>query len=214
MGFYIVGSMNGNTETEDWEFLANGEVGQMLLTGIEIPKGGTFKIKGSDPAPVTLGLNPGSTLEFGKEYELLQSASAQDITMAEDFSGNVTVTFLGGKYYILFTPMVAQKPGDPSGYFIRGGLNDWGALPEYEFLCTDSKNVWRLDDITMPAGEFKVADANWSAVNYGSNGSNIEPGKAYEMVYNGANIYLGADFTGAAVLTLKNKVWTLTLEPK
>lgn len=62
----------------------------------------------------------------------------------------------------------------PSGIYLRGEVNSWSPVEEWEF--SDLGNgEYILYDKTL-SGAFKVADASWSsACNYGSNGTNIFP---------------------------------------
>lgn len=111
-------------------------------------------------------------------------------------------------------------PDQPSVYYLRGSWSEsWDAMPEYNFLTTDEKNVWRIANVTLAAGtSFKVADANWGAVNLGSGAESsdvIEVGTPYTLLSdsNSGNINLNEAFTGSATLTLKDGVYTLLLTP-
>ncbi|MDE7407168.1 MAG: SusE domain-containing protein, partial [Muribaculaceae bacterium] len=43
-------------------------------------------------------------------------------------------------------------PDQPTGIFLRGGMSDWNAVPEYEFLTTTEKGVYVVEDVTINAG--------------------------------------------------------------
>lgn len=108
-------------------------------------------------------------------------------------------------------------PGQPSVYYMRGSwAENWPAMPEYNFLTTDEKNVWEIAQIDLPANtKFKVADANWGAINFGAGESEIVPGTPY-VLFGGDNpgdINLKTAFKGKAVLTLNNGAYTLLLSP-
>ena len=61
------------------------------------------------------------------------------------------------------------------------------------FVSTDEKNVWEISELNLPYDpdaekeedkgkpvyEFKVADANWGAVNLGAGEAEIVPGTPY-----------------------------------
>lgn len=105
-----------------------------------------------------------------------------------------------------------------SGIFVRGGLNNWGAEPAWEFQTTEKEGVYTLADKEL-FGQFKVADANWSdACNYGGiSGAVPQLGMPFSLVPGGAsaNIDLGdatyvcktitltIDSEGAATLLLE-----------
>ena len=82
-------------------------------------------------------------------------------------------------------PLADPDPTDPnrppfvsSGIFLRGEVNGWGAVTEWEF-SNEGNGTYALYDKEL-SGAFKVADANWSAsCNYGSNGSAITIDKPY-----------------------------------
>ena len=119
--------------------------------------------------------------------------------------------------YVKVSYLAIIVPGQPSVYYMRGSWAEgWPAMPEYNFLTTDEKNVWEIAQIDLPANtEFKVADANWGAINLGAGESEIVPGTPY--VLNGGdnpgNITLKTAFKGKAVLTLKNGAYTLLFTP-
>ncbi len=121
-------------------------------------------------------------------------------------------------------------PGQPSVYYMRGSWSEgWDAMPEYNFLTTDEKNVWEISELNLPYDpdaekeedkgkplyEFKVADANWGAVNLGAGEAEIVPGTPYVLFGgdNPGNITVKAPFKGKATLTLKNGAYTLLLTP-
>ena len=106
-------------------------------------------------------------------------------------------------------------PGQPSIYYMRGSFDTgWAALPEWNFLTTDTKNVWEISNVTLSAGTlFKVADANWGAINLGAGDQYIVAGTPYVLAGgdNPGNIEVKDDFTGKATLSLSNGVYTLLL---
>ena len=107
-----------------------------------------------------------------------------------------------------------------AGIFLRGGMNSWGADPEWEFQTTDKEGVYTLANKSV-FGQFKVADANWSdACNYGAmKGAVPQLGMPFSLVSGGSsgNIDLGdvtydcekitltIDSDGAGTLLLEGK---------
>lgn len=99
--------------------------------------------------------------------------------------------------------------------YLRGGMNDWGTDASYMFTEV-SDTEWVLDNVTISANvEFKVADANWNAVNLGgpgdADGVVVTIGSPFELVSGGKNLVLSQDFTGKATLTLSGDTYTLLL---
>lgn len=110
--------------------------------------------------------------------------------------------------------IVMKKAPVNSGIYLRGGMNGWGADPAYEFILTDKVSTWKAAGLSIAADtEFKVADADWAAVNLGAGAdASIAAGVAFPLENNGGNIKMSGDFKGSAVLTQSGSQYTLTLE--
>ena len=68
-----------------------------------------------------------------------------------------------------------------SGIFLRGEVNGWSAVTDWEF-SDEGGGTYAIYDKEL-SGAFKVADASWSAAcNYGSNGSAIMADTPYTLV--------------------------------
>ena len=133
-------------------------------------------------------------------------------------------------YYLCLTADEATEISDPenytgwvdpsrppfvaSGIFLRGEVNSWGAVTEWEF-SDEGNGVYVLYDKTL-SGSFKVADASWSsACNYGSNGSQALLDTPYSLVLGtNDNISCGGNTYDCKriVLTIANGAATLLLE--
>lgn len=88
---------------------------------------------------------------------------------------------------------IPSQTSAQSGIFLRGEVNNWGALSEWEF-ADQGNGTYSLSDKTL-TGNFKIADANWSAnCNYGSSGSPILMNTPYQLSggSNPGNISCGA----------------------
>jgi hypothetical protein len=107
-----------------------------------------------------------------------------------------------------------RPPFVASGIFLRGEVNSWGAVTDWEF-SDEGGNTYVLYDKTL-SGAFKVADANWSsACNYGSNGTSIQMGTPYALVLGtNDNISCGGNafMCSRIVLTIVDGTATLLLE--
>lgn len=107
-------------------------------------------------------------------------------------------------------------PDLPTGIYLRGGMNDWNAVPAYEFLTTDAAGVYYIESVTIAEGiEFKVADANWAAINYGLGADEFVIGKPYALngPDNPGNLTMPANFTGRVTLTVKGASYSILFEP-
>ena len=117
------------------------------------------------------------------------------------------------------TDMEATDPNRPpfvsSGIFLRGEVNGWGAVTDWEF-SNEGDGTYVLYDKEL-SGAFKVADATWSsACNYGSNGSAITVDKPYSLLL-GTNDNISCAYTydcSRVVLTITDGGASLLLESK
>lgn len=107
--------------------------------------------------------------------------------------------------------LAISVPGLPSGIYLRGAMNDWGAESAWEFLTTDEFNIYEIANCQIGAGvEFKVADDSWGAINQG--GGTVTINQPYVMEDNGGNMSVATDFDGRVQLTVKGDTYTLLLE--
>ena len=107
-------------------------------------------------------------------------------------------------------------PGKPSGLFIRGGMNDWGAPADGEFLTTDEMGIYQLGPVTIAKGtEFKVSTADWALPNLGKGSADLKIDQPYLLTNDGGsgNLVCPADFTGTLKLEDRSGKYYLTLIP-
>ena len=117
------------------------------------------------------------------------------------------------------TDTEATDPNRPpfvsSGIFLRGEVNGWGAVTDWEF-SNEGDGTYVLYDKEL-SGAFKVADTTWSsACNYGSNGSAITVDKPYSLLL-GTNDNISCAYTydcSRVVLTITDGGASLLLESK
>ncbi|MBR5639765.1 MAG: T9SS type A sorting domain-containing protein [Muribaculaceae bacterium] len=132
-------------------------------------------------------------------YLCLTKTEITEITDPENYTGWVDPSI---------PPFVA------SGIYLRGEVNSWGAVSEWEF-SDEGDGVYTLYNKTL-SGAFKVADANWSsACNYGSNGTSAMIDTPYALVLGtndniscGGNTYVCKKI----ILTIANGSATLLLQ--
>ena len=210
--YYVRGDMNGwlndqfdnqlnLEELEKYNFLTTQEANTYLLPYIEIATTQAFKIAGQSWADLNLTLSSSPTMD--EWIDCLWNDQA-NINVANDFAGAIYIQGKGEAWKVKFVPSEAATPGEASGIYLRGSMNNWlndGLDVTYEFKTTKSANVWETGKVTIEKdAEFKVADADWSAVNLGGNGTAIVPAQKYALGTDG-NIKIEEEFTGIAVLT-------------
>ena len=119
---------------------------------------------------------------------------------------------------VLFA-LVAFVANAGSGIYLRGVVNGWlndateEIKAQWEFQETADPNILVLTDKLLTAGEFKIADDTWSAVDFGGDGSALIPGVEYGLVGNsGNNLYMLGDATCSEIRFDKdNKQLLVTL---
>jgi hypothetical protein len=168
---YLRGDFN-NWSTSD-PFTLNSD-GTYSIENVTISSG-AFKIGSLDWLRVNYGSN-GEPLVVGEEYQL--KAVGENIFCATSLD-NVTFTFDRDKETLLVTQTNngGTTPPLPTIY-LRGQFNDWQTTTPFTRI---GDGLYQIDDVSF-SGAFKVASADWSTVNFGSNGQNITLGETYYMV--------------------------------
>jgi len=143
----------------------------------------------------------GSAVVNGVAYKVWSMAmdGAEHALLFTDNSGNAVNCTVNadGDHYLCLTKEEVTEIADPqnytgyvdptrppfvaSGIYLRGEVNSWGAVADWEF-SDEGGGTYVLYDRTL-SGQFKVADSGWtSACNYGSNGSSIQVDVPYNLV--------------------------------
>lgn len=222
---YVVGEPNGWSIDNDAVYLTETSQGSNIYSGTIKVDAGKFMFRfytqlgdwdrnsvGADDDP---NVNVPVTFNEAGEYT---SVIAQAGVNATSGKGNWTdASWEGGAVSITVNlndnTVVMKKASLASGIYLRGDMNGWGADAAWEFQLTDKTNVWTVSGVSISQGQgFKVADANWGAVNLGaeSGNTNITAGVPFPLI-GGENIVMSADFTGEAVLSNVNGVYSLLL---
>lgn len=109
--------------------------------------------------------------------------------------------------------MDVVEPGMSSGIYLSVSMNGWGTPSDYEFVTTSEPGVYEITEVTIEANnEFKIADANWGAINYGSSDTPFTLNEPYVLQLGGGNIVMPEDFTGRVQLTVANDTYTVVFE--
>lgn len=87
-------------------------------------------------------------------------------------------------FIAVFCMLCAFVSNAGSGIYIRGGLNNWGAEADWEFV-DEGEGVYTLENKVL-FGAFKVADLNYATFNYGASADALVVGTPYALV-NGSN---------------------------
>lgn len=167
--FYLAGSCNGWTpNSPDYKFTQDNGVYTLNLPVLT----DDFKITTSD-----WGIQYGcaSRISYGKEFPVVQSDNAYNITLPDNPAKGVVITFDYNKKTIRFD--IANP------LFLVGDFNDWLILPDYEFRFTDGLYV-----LSVPAfsGKFKIASPN-SGKYYGT-GATLQLDSEMNLSENGGHM--------------------------
>ncbi len=92
-----------------------------------------------------------------------------------------------------------EEPFPGTSVYLRGSMNDWG---ESDAFTYEGSGIYSIE-VELSAGdyEFKVASADWSTVNYGSNGSAVEVGSEYSLVVGAGNLAINIPSDGSYIFT-------------
>jgi len=193
-----------------YNFLTTSEADVYELPYIEIPENSGFKFADKGWGDLNISNTTGITMGEWMKCDW----NGGNTTLPSAFKGSIMIKGSGQDWQAKFTPAEPDTPGQSSNIFITGGFADWQFPATNEFLTTDVKDTWRIDNITIAAGDIKVADPTWGEVNLGTNGSPISLGVNYDCVFGGNNIALESNFEGSVTLRKKNGKWILLLQPK
>lgn len=199
---YIQGTMNGWGPQASYEFIGTDDPDVYIIPYVELPADSEFKVADPNWSDYNLGGN-GDAIVPGTEYSL---TGGTNIPLATAFTGAAILTATeDGTYTLLLQPFEAATAGQAAGIFLRGalpGAEDWSAISKYEFKTSQYDGVWYLEGQTLSVGqEFKVADANWSSIDYGTSSTAGAFDETADtgilgLVSKGSNITLTANFTG------------------
>ena len=165
-----------------------------------------------------------------KVWSLDMDDNSHELVFADNTGNSLTTSITANRdYYLCLTKEEVTEITDPenytgyvdpsrppfvaSGIYLRGEVNSWGAVADWEFSNEGNGN-YVLYDKTLN-GQFKVADANWSsACNYGSNGTSVQVDVPYNLVLGtNDNISCGGNtfVCKRIVLSISNGAATLLL---
>ena len=126
-----------------------------------------------------------ASLTLGKANILTPWQGDYDVVVAGDLS---TIT------------LTTDTPKPETKIYLRGDMNGWGSEDAWALTAVDEK-VYKFvcaDDQKVLAGEsFKIADAGWAKINYGSDGETVLMEVETLLYFNATgNITLEEDWNG------------------
>ncbi|MDE6718150.1 MAG: hypothetical protein K2J70_08160 [Muribaculaceae bacterium] len=138
----------------------------------EIPNLVEFKISTTKSADSEwAGYNEGAlTCTYGDKQGVAVALEAGDANISAPWKGDYTIEVAGDLSTVTLTTSTPEPTG-PADIYLRGDMNGWGAPDEWK-LVEAGKNIYKVvleGEMAIKAGNsFKVADADWGAINYGA----------------------------------------------
>lgn len=144
-----------------------------------------------------------SAADLGKTFNLWYSNGSSEGTnnINPPSSGKYIYTLTKAGKGTSNSTLVVTAEGDQKieyEIYLRGSWDNYGTSANYKFSTTDQDN-FSLAGVTLSKGtKFKVADANWGAINFGGAG-NVNANTSYTLSYNGSDMTLNQDINNATV---------------
>ena len=118
------------------------------------------------------------------------------------------------KFYFLLVAMLVGFAAN-ADYYLIGGFNGWALKDANCKFADQGDGTFKLEYKGTLSSGFKVNDGTWGAVNFGSNGSNLEVGVPYEYVNSGTSGNIGiSENIENPTLILNPTAGTLLIEGK
>lgn len=191
--FYAVGAFQGWDPENPAEFTCTDGIYSLVAEKAPAMKISTAKGDWTTFNASTIGFKSNVPQPDGSFFY----EAATDYQFELEYEATWTVTINPSKQTIKFTTDTPK----PSSYdiYLRGGMNEWSATEDWKFVYTEN-DTYTLSNVAIEAGvEFKVADADWGAINYGL-GAQIEPNKVVSLFKGGNNISLTESVEGATII--------------
>ena len=119
-----------------------------------------------------------------------------DYQFTLEYEATWTVTIDHNNQTIKFTTD-DPKPA-VTDIYVRGGMNDWGAVDEWKMTTTDG-NLYTLAGVSISSDvQFKIADSSWGSVDYGAS-EPVAPNTAVVLSFQGGNIKLTESVENATI---------------
>lgn len=160
------------------------------------------------------GFNAGAFGYSGTFGDQVFSSAGQTVSLAAwgenqdmPFAGSYTIT-INAERTSMNVKANFSKPLTAPDVYIRGNMNGWGSSAAYKFTNVSwdgTAGTWTWTGELAGGIEFKIADANWGAINYSNNNTHTEAtGDPITLSYNQQNMAMAQDFNGTVTLNVTN----------
>ena len=112
VNIWLRGDMNGwgagpfdatATTPAEWQFVTGPEQDTWVIDNVSIAAGQTFKVADESWGDINLGAVDSGTVTPGVSFAL-SNGNSGNLSLTEDFTGKITVTYSDGIYYLMLTP--------------------------------------------------------------------------------------------------------------
>lgn len=201
---YIRGDMNGWGEVD--VFTHNGDGTYKAIINITEAKSYGFKVASGDWSTFNFGAPAGdSEVTIAKQQILVAGSNdnfAMEFVETGEYTFSVDMTLAEPIMTVHKTEMYAGVE-----IFLKGTISSWDALDEYKLSYLGDSTYEVELDIAAGSYEFKIADADWTTINIGSNLESNEAmvGTPYLMQLDGnpGNIFIDIAEDGTYLFTLE-----------
>jgi hypothetical protein len=110
------------------------------------------------------------------------------------------------KTITLTTDTPNPNPGGPTKVYLRGEMNGWGAPAEWEMTYAEGSYYFNCtgEQMVLAGQTFKIADANWTEINYGvEEGAIVIQDDVAIWEPNGKDAKFEADWNGGMKFTIQ-----------
>ncbi len=110
------------------------------------------------------------------------------------------------KTITLTTDTPNPNPGGPTKVYLRGEMNGWGAPAEWEMTYAEGSYYFNCtgEQMVLAGQTFKIADANWTEINYGvEEGAIVIQDDVAIWEPNGKDAKFEADWNGGMKCTIQ-----------
>lgn len=189
---FIRGAMNGWGEVDAFSYAGEG----IYMASIDIAAGSyEFKVASADWSTVDFGAGgDGQAVTLGQAKTLGRSGANLQVNFA-NAATYVFVLDASNKDAPVLTVQELPPYGVDTTVYLKGAMNGWSNNDPMSYV---GGNVYSVDiNLEAKPYEFKFADANWGAINYGATDGAFTLGQGKTLEYNAGNLSLNVSEAGA-----------------
>ncbi|HEY9043032.1 MAG TPA: alpha-1,6-glucosidase domain-containing protein [Rheinheimera sp.] len=189
---FVRGAMNGWGEVDTFSYEGDG----IYMATIDIAAGSyEFKVASADWSTVDFGAGAnGQAVTLGQAKTLGRSGANLQLNLVNSAT-YVFVLDANNKDAPVLTVQELPPYGVDTVVYLKGSMNGWSNNSPMMYA---GGNIYSIDiSLDAISYEFKFADANWAAINYGAGNGAFTLGEAKALEYNAGNLSLNVTEAGS-----------------